>query len=273
MTQQYQDIQAIVNVEITEDDRKYVRSYVRMTHVVLAIMVISAVTMLVLWVTDGPGPWPAIIATYLMLAVYYILKHRFRSKLWSKLTVDCRPDLFLRSYLATLERAKKSKAWERHLYTVGNTLMFAGRTEDAKALLELFSKYCPNNKGRMYFTMLAMSIAYKEQNMELLTMHTQTMEQLLGQFKANGELKVFAQEAIKHSKKLELEFGGQYEELQDFISKERPPVGNLQLVKRNYHLYKIAMGLGKIEEASEYKELVLEKGGTTFYKKELSDSE
>lgn len=273
MTPQYQDIQAIVNVEITEDDRRYVRGYVRMLRIAIVVMLISVVTMLVLWVTDGPGLWLAIIATYFMLAVYYILKHRFRTKLWSKLIVDCRPDLFLGRYLATLERAKKSKAWERHLYTVGNTLMFAGRTEDAKALLELFSKYCPNNKGRMYFTILAVSIAYKEQNMELLTMHIQTMEQLLGQFKANGELKVFAQEAIKHSKKLELELGGQYEELQDFISKERPPVGNLQLVKRNYHLYKIAMGLGKTEEASEYKAVVLEKGGTTFYKQELSGSE
>lgn len=273
MTQQYQDIQAIINVEIMEDDRKYVRGYVRMTQVALVIMVISVVTMLVLWVMDGPGLWPAIIATYFMLAVYYILKHRFRSKLWSKLTVDCRPDLFLESYLATLERVKKSKAWEKHLYTVGNTLMFSGRTEDAKALLELFPKYCPNNEGRMYFTILAMSIAYKEQNMELLTMHTQTMEQLLGLFKANRELKVYAQEAIKHSKKLELELGGRYEELQDLISKERPPVGNLQLVKRNYTLYKIAMGLGKTEEASEYKAVVLKMGGTTFYKKELSGSE
>lgn len=271
MTQQYQDIQAIVNVEITEDDRKYVRSHVRMTHVVLVMMTISVAIMLFLWVTDGPGLWPAIIATYLLLAVHYILKHRFRSKLWGKLIKDCRPDLFLGRYLATLERAKKSKVWERHLYTVGNTLMFAGRTEEAKALLELFSKYCPDNWGRMYFTILAMSIAYKEQNLELMTMHAQTMEQLLVKFKPKAELKVFAQESLKNVKKLELELDGRFEELQDLLSKERPPVGNLQLVKRNYGLYKIAMGLGKTEEASEYKAVVLEKGGTTFYKKELSD--
>jgi len=270
MTQQYQDIQAIVNVEITEDDRKYVRSYVRMTHVVLAIMVISVVIMWVLWVTDGPGLWPAIIATYLLLAVHDILKHRFRSKLWSKLTVDCRPDLFLKRYLVTLERAKKSRVWETHLYTVGSTLMFAGRTEEAKALLELFHKYCTDSKGRMCFTVLAMSVAYKEQNLEGLRMHAQTVEQLLAQFKPNAQIKAIAQESLKNVKKLELELDGRYEELQDLFAQERPPVGNLQLVKRNYYLYKIAMGLGKTEEALKYKAVVVEKGGTTFYKMELS---
>ncbi len=271
MTQQYQDIQAVVNVEITEDDKKYVRSYVRKTHVVLVMMTIAVAIMLVLWVTDGPGLWPAIIVSYLLLAIHFVLKHRFRSKLWSKLTADCRPDLFMGSYLATLERAKKSKVWERHLYTVGSTLMFAGRTKEAKALLELFPKYCPDHKGRMFFVVLAMSIAYKEGDLEGLRMHAQTMEQLLGQFKPNAQLKVLAQESLKNVKKLELELDGRYEELQDLFAQERPPVGNLQLVKRNYNLYKIAMGLGKTEEALEYKSVVLEKGGTTFYKQELSN--
>ena len=149
--------------------------------------------------------------------------------------------------------------------------MFAGRTEEAKALLELFPKYCPDCKGRMFFAVLAMSIAYKERDLEGLRMHAQTVEQLLAQFKPKAQLKVLAQESLKNVKKLELELGGRYEALQDLLSKERPPVGNLQLVKRNYNLYKIAMGLGKTEEAIKYKTVVMEKGGTTFYKKELSD--
>ena len=136
-------------------------------------------------------------------------------------------------------------------------------------MLELFHKYCTDSKGRMCFAVLAMSIAYKEQNLEGLRMYAQTVEQLLAQFKPNAQIKAIAQESIKNVKKLELELDGRYEELQDLFAQERPPVGNLQLVKRNYYLYKIAVGLGKTEEASKYKAVVMEKGGTTFYKMEL----
>ena len=273
MTKQYEDIQAIVKMEITEEDRKRVRNNVRFSLVILVMMLISVVVMLALWVTDSSGLWPVIGLTYFMLAIYYIVKYKIQSKLWSKLTVDCRPDLFLQSYLTILERTKKSRHWEMHLYTVGNALLFAGRKEDAKALLDLFPQYCPDSRGRMCFTILAISVAGMEQNRELLAMHAKNLEQLLAQSKPNARFKALAQETLKSVNKLELELAGRFEELQDLLSKERPPVGNLQLVKRNYNLYKIAIRLGKKEEASEYKRVVLEKGGTTFYKQELSDSE
>lgn len=270
MTKQYEDIQAIVKMEITEEDRKSVRNKVRFTLIILVMMLILVVVMLALWVTDSLGLWPVIGLTYFMLAIYYIVKYKIQSKLWSKLTMDCRPDLFLQNYLTILERTKKSRQWEMHLYIIGNALLFAGRKEDAKALLDLFSKYCPDSKGRMCFTILAISVAGMEQNRELLAMHAKNLEQLLAQSKPNARFKTLAQETIKSAKKWELEFGGRFEELQDLIAQERPPVGNLQLVKRNYNLYKIAVGLEKMEEASEYKKVVLEKGGTTFYKIELS---
>ena len=201
MTKQYEDIQAIVKMEITEEDRKSVRNNVRLRLIILVMMLISVVVMLALCVTGSVGLWPVIGLTYFMLPIYYIIKYKYSSRLWSKLTMDCRPDLFLQSYLTALERAKKSRHWEMHLYTVANALLFAGRKEDAKALLDLFPKYCPDSRGRMCSTILAISVAGMEQNRELLAMHAKNLEQLLAQSKPNARFKTLAQETLKSAKK------------------------------------------------------------------------
>lgn len=270
MTQQYQDILSAVNIEIKDEDIKAVSKYANILKAIKVLLVALVVIVIVLLMTDSSWTWPVLIGTYAFIAVYILYRYSFSTQMLRLQTHFCRPDRFLSVYMALVAYAKEKSKWELHFYNIAISLIYLARHEDARKITDLFRKYCPTNKGKVCYTLLCIQLAYRERNAELLAKHAEALHRLVACTKLDARTKNLCSEALMLPVRLELENKGEYEELYKVFLQPVVMKSNLAEVKQKYYLYKIAVKLGKAEEAEEYKAVVLQKGGTTFYREELS---
>lgn len=185
------------------------------------------------------------------------------------MTQQCRPEEYLSLYLAMISRRMKKAGWEEVFFNVALCLIHQGNLEGAKEVAGLYSKYCFTDKGKVFYTILQMQFACLENDVVLYDKQAAIMEDLMKQVKMKKRMKSVCDKMFVLGRRMKMEVAGKYRELYEEYLQPIEEKSILAQVVQNYRLYGMATQLGMTQEAETYKAIVLEKGGTTFYKKAL----
>lgn len=277
-TPQYQDFIQSVEISATPEEQKIIKRY-HTTAMILKVISICSLSLAVLFIiansfviiTGGSSKLRFHILAYVPVIIYVIYRVSFSKKIENKLLRECDPNRFLSLYSMMLSYANK-RNWELHFYNLAINLYYAGRFEDAEKVQSLLAKYCPSNKGRLYYAMIALDLAIHKQDLEVedVVHHCLIMDELRKKVHLKRVVYFICLGKMRYPMYFQLFRDKKYEELYHGI-KIAVSLRNSLLgeVKRNYYLYKIALLLGDNEKADEHKKFVMQNGGTLWYPREL----
>ena len=155
------------------------------------------------------------------------------------------------------------------LSCIGGALFYLGNFEAAKKVLDLIRKYYDTPEGNAYKVSLYAMIAAYEKDKEEVAYCIKELETLMTQ--ANSPYMTTSYNIIsKYPLIMDAEEKGDYTKATELLQIDEK-ASELVKVNINYRLYKVAKVAGLEEEAAKHRAYVLEKGGDTFYKKELEN--
>lgn len=273
MTQQYESLREIVTIEESGKDIKSFLRYLMVRKVCwVLICVILIETLIVLFVKPAEA-WSGLLTAGIWIVLDFLIFGAYGAKKQSLMTEQCRPDKYLTVCMAEASKCKAQGKWEVLFFNIAMGLIWLGENETAEKVMELYPQYCRGEKGEIYYTVLKMRMAYGKTDGETFGQWRDKLQKLQETVKVDSATKNLCNQALDLENALELQIQGKYQKWYQELLEIPERESNLDKVSRNYNLYKAAQKLGFTEEAEQYKAVVLEKGGTTFYKKELSDSE
>lgn len=280
-TPQYQDFIQSVEITATPEEQKIIRRYYITAMVLRVISICSLLLVFFLITAHGfviitdSNKTKSHIYTYIFAfvpaMVYGIYRASFSKKVQNVLLQECDPNRVLSLY-STLVSYAKNRNWEIHFYNLAQNLYYAGRFEDAEKVQSLLLKYCPSNKGKLYYEMIGIDLAIHRQDLEVedVTSHCLIMAELGKKVKLKGTMYLIYSGKMRYPMCFQLFRDKKYEDLYNGIKIAITLKNSLLTeVKRNYYLYKVALLLGDNEKAEEHKKFVMQNGGTLWYPKEL----
>ncbi len=270
MTKQYSDIISMIDIDVQEEDKNFIAGYYKGA-MLLKIITVSACVFALFMLLHGTGE--ALLATfvaYLIAGIYILYRGRRRRQIHNVLINECNPQKMLSMYITMVSYTRRKTGWEFHLYNIGSALFYAGRFDDVKKILELFLKYCDTNKGKVFYEILCMRLAYQEGDAEQLNVHDASLREMMKITKLSDTMRLLCQESTQYPLILDLESKGEYRKIYEMYVNIYGGKGILSQVKQNYMLCRMAEKLGMEEEAQQYKAFVTEHGGGLFYASAVS---
>lgn len=273
MTQQYESLREVVKIEECKEDKEFCVRYHRV-HMVFKVLicVILIETIIALFVAPS-RMWFGLLTAGIWVVLDILFLGVYNTKKLSRLTSQCRPEKYLSVCMTEASKCKARGKWEELFYNIAMGHIYLGEDEVAEKVLELYPQYCKGGNGDIYHAVLKMRMAYGRTDGELFRQWRDQLQKLQGTAKVDLATKNLCNQALDLENVLELQLQGNYQERYQDLLEVPERESNLDQVIRNYNLYRVAKKLGFTEEAEQYKAVVLEKGGTTFYKQELSGSE
>lgn len=265
MTEQYKDIISMIDIEVREEDKKFIDNYYRGQMICKLIAIAACIFALGMQLYGTGQALLATFAAYIIAGIYVLYWGRKRKQIRHIMIHACNPQKMLSVYTALVSYSRRSTGWETHLYNIGSALFYAGRFDDVKKVLELFPKYCDTNKGKVFSGILWMRLAYEERDMEQLNAHDTELRRLMEATKLSDTMRVLCQDVLQYPVVLDLENKGEYQTIYEMYQNIYGGQGMLSQVKQNYMLYRMAEKLGMEEEARKYKDFIIEHGGSLFY--------
>ncbi|MDE7250019.1 MAG: hypothetical protein K2N82_09055, partial [Lachnospiraceae bacterium] len=237
----------------------------------LKIITVSACVFALFMLLHGTGE--ALLATfvaYLIAGIYILYRVRKRRQIRNVLINECNPQKMLSMYITLMSYGRRNTGWESHLYNIGSALFYAGRFDDVKKILELFPKYCDTNKGKVFYEILCMRLAYQEGNAEQLNVHDASLRELMQITRLSDTIRLLCQEVTQYPLILDLENKEEYRKIYEMYLNIYGGKGILSQIKQNYMLCRMAEKLGMEKEDQQYRAFVTEHGGGLFYASALS---
>lgn len=271
MMQQYKDIISTVDIQIQQEDRRSANHYHKMVSLLrnmTGIFVIFTIVSLVFHLKVQNAAFVLMMVAFLLFSWY---RRTNSAKIRNILLKDCDPVRMLSFYMALIENSKQNKVWRQHFYNICSALYYAGRFDDAKKVLSLFSKYCADNTSRFSHELLCVNFAYHEKEEAALPVHCSRLEELAKIVHPTGAFQVLYTEAMGYDALLQMENAGEYQKIYDMFRQGYTSYYDSMLseVKANYMMYQMAMAMGDERAAKWHGDFVLENGGSLWYRKEV----
>lgn len=301
MAPQYQDIISNVNITVRPEDERAADRYYKIAITLKALMLLSSIVVFICFPLifvyffvrifmhidvelDIIGIMNIVLTVMRLMCIIcliYILNKRiFFRKIKKILLVDCDPVRMLSCLTALLSHSNRTKesSWGLHFYNICVSLYYAGRFEDARKILTLFPKYCPDDDNRFKYALLSARLSYYEKDEAALYMHCQYLSERIERIKKK-DLDLFYpiyQEAMQYPILLAMEKDGAWQQAYDMLRQTntayKPSASSmLSQVKNNYLLYRMAKGMGDEQCATYHRDFVLQNGGSLWYKREIEN--
>ena len=211
--------------------------------------------------------------TFIYVLIYVGYRKKASKKILDILLEKCDPERALAAYANLISYAKSQSNWEQHFYNLGSILYYAGRIDDVKKTLSLMKEYCPNDRGKMYYEMIASTLVLDDMNQESLKHHCENMKQLSNTVRLKGKMKYIYYEKMQYPALIQMWNNGNFQELYDAILNAKNfDNTTLSKVKKNYYLYQVAKALGNDDKMIEHRDYVVKNGNGLWYCKELKKS-
>lgn len=271
MMQQYKDIISTVDIQIQQEERQLANRYyktVSLLRNMAGIFVIFTIVSLVFHLKIQDAVSVLMVAAFLLFIWY---RKTNSAKIRNILLKDCDPVRMLSFHMALIANSKQNKIWGQHFYNICSALYYAGRFDDAKKVLSLFSKYCEDNTSRFSYELLCAKFAYHDKEEAALAAHCGRLEELAKIVYPKGAFQVLYKETIGYGALLQLENAGEYQKIYDMFRQGYTSYYNSMLseVKANYIMYQMAMAMGDEQTAKQHGDFVLKNGGSLWYRKEV----
>lgn len=153
------------------------------------------------------------------------------------------------------------------LSDISNTLFYLGKFEEAKRTIDLIEKYCDTPMGNALRVFFYAMLARFNMDKEAVESCIKELDIIMSQINKPYITKSYAI-ALNYPLMIEVEERGDYAKALELLQEDEN-TSELERLSINYRLYKIAKVAGMEEEAAKHRAFVLEKGGDTFYKREL----
>jgi len=191
-----------------------------------------------------------------------------RNKAWTmNMMNECDFNKILTVNMTIARNARRSRDRKNLLPGIGNTLFYLGRFEEAKKVADLYKKNENNSVSDWYRVTLCAIIAGYEMDREIVERCIKELEELMPRVEKTNKTQEY--ESIKSIlPKMDAEEKGDYAKAKELMILSENAT-QLDKVRINYGLYKVAKVAGLDDEAAKHRDFVLENGGDTFYKREL----
>lgn len=273
MNELYKEVREIINFELdkAEEGRthKYCKNLRIIGGVLTALIVVAGILGIYCVYADIHWGFYAFLAfTLLSVVLFKVYQTKNITRLTQLANDDCCVIKPLTAYVVMLQYSRRAKNCDAVLQCIGSMLFYMGKFKECKAVAGLLEKYSDTIVGKSYrYSLLAM-VALVEKDRETVKTCIGEIETLVSQTPAQ-----YVREAFhiisKYPEILEAEESGDYAKMMELLELDDAKTFTLKKISANYRLYKVAIVAGLKEEASKHRAYVVEKGGDTFYKKEL----
>ena len=269
MMQQYKDIISTVDIQIQETDRQSANHYYKTASLlrsITGVFVIFAIVSLVFHLKMQDAAYVLMMISFLLFIWY---RKTNSAKIRNILLKDCDPVRMLSFHTALISNSSRNKVWRLHFYNTCSALYYAGRFDDAKKVLALFSKYCSDNASRFSYELLWAKLSYYEKDEAALSAHCKRLEELAKMVHPTGAFRPLYTEAMTYPVLLQLENAKEYQKLYDIFQQGYTSYYDSMIskVKANYMMYQVAMAMGDEQTAKRHRDFVLKNGGSLWYRK------
>ncbi len=273
MNELYKEVMGIINFELDKAEEERIHKYCKNLRIIggvlTALIILAGIFGIYCVYADIHWGFYAFLAFTLLSVVLFKVYQTKNITRLTRLTNDgCCVIKPLTAYVVMLQYSRRAKNCDAVLQCIGSMLFYMGKFEECKAIAGLLEKYSDTIVGKSYrYSLLAM-VALIEKDRETVKTCIEEIETLVSQTPAQYVREAF-RIISKYPEILEAEESGDYAKMMELLELDDAKTFTLKKVSTNYRLYKVAIVAGLEEEASKHRAYVLEKGGDTFYKKEL----
>lgn len=269
--QQYKDIISTVDIQIQQADRQSANRYYKTASLLRSITGIFVIFTMVSLVFRLKTQDIACVLMMISFLLFIWYRKTNSAKIRNILLRDCDPVRMLSFHMTLISNSSRNKAWRLHFYNICSALYYAGRFDDAKKVLALFSKYCSDNASRFSYELLCATLSYHEKDEAALSAHCNRLDELAKIVHPTGVFRSLYAEAMGYSILLQLENAKEYQKIYDMFQQGYTSYHDSMLseVKVNYIMYQMAMAMGDEQTAKQHGDFVLKNGGSLWYRKEV----
>lgn len=250
---------------------KYCKNLYRIADIIIsAVILLGIAAIFCIYAEIQWGFYGYIAFAIVSLILFKCYQKKYGARVNRMINDECNINKALTAYMVMARYyTRKTRKSGVLLLNIVGTLCYLGRIEEAKKVLDLIRKYCDTPEGNAYRVSMSAMIASSEKDKEAVAFYVKELETLMSQ--ANSPYMTTSYSVIsKYPLIMEAEEKGDYTAATELLQiDEKASV--LKKVNINYRLYKVAKVAGLEEEAEKHRAYVLEKGGDTFYKKELEN--
>lgn len=271
MMQQYRELISTVNIDVQPEEQQAADHYYKTAMTLKLIAIFFLVFALVSVIFSLKAKWIVYIIAILMVFLYAWYKEKSSASFRNILLNECNPQKMLSFYVALTAHSNHNKNWDTHFYNICKGLYYAGRFDDVKKVLALFSKYCSDNMSRLKYEIIRANLAFYEKDEDALLTCCDNIEKLAGMVKPKGNFNYLAVEAMTYPVLLKMENEKEYQKVYDMFQQETFSYYKSMLspVKKNYYMFKMAKAMGDEETARQHGEFILKNGGSLWYRREI----
>ncbi len=262
----YDEIFSNVSIEILDFDRKRVKRDFQLLHWIEALQIIALLIYFYLVRTQNPNQTFFLMCFLLIFLGTLFLRRYIHTCYTSILENECDTKHAISISAALLENGYR-RHWSQNVYFLAASLYYDGRFDDVKTIANLMEPYVRSDMDRMRRYFLYAKLAHHYRDLDTLYEYIQAMKNLALTMHLYGKWQHLYLEIIEYWDLLSLEMKHKYKKLyQCYQSSEAYIDTVLNEVKKNYHLAMIAKSMNDQALAKKHRAIVLEKGGTLWYK-------
>lgn len=275
MKELYNEVRQIIDFELDAAEEKYSFAYCRnlwrASGILTSLVVIGGIFGIYCIYADIHWGFYIFFAFALGSVICFkAYRKKYMKHVAQLFNDDCCVIKALTAYVVMLKHSRRGENGEALLAWIGTTLFYLGKFDECKEIVGLIEENFDTNIGKAYRCSLLAIVALYERNEETIELCKKELETAVSQMPER-----YAREAYsvisKYPEIMEAEENGNYDKMVLLLKTNNGQNTTLKKVSENYRLYKVAKAAGMEMEAAEHRAYVLEKGGDTFYKKELEN--
>ncbi len=272
MSKLYNDLINIIDFELDKDEE--IREEKQCKHENLIInalfwinIIFTAFAIFCLFEKYIWGVLPLVVSVMISVIIIKRCRRKYFERVNILINNECNFNKLLTLFLVR-SRYKTYNTKRNYilLSDISNTLFYLGKFEDAKRTIDLIEKNCDTPEGNALRVIFYAMLARFNMDKEAVESCIKELEAIIPQINTLYITKSYAK-VSKYPLMMEVEANGDYAKALELLQEDEN-TSELERLGINYRLYKIAKVAG-MEEASKHRAFVLEKGGDTFYKREL----
>lgn len=273
MTEQYRELKDSIAFDPDPKDKELIKRKRMTEKVLIGISLVSAALTGAFFLTDFRLKNTFIFVTLILLVALYLYAKGISVKATAILQDKCDPVGYLSYYAALLENAGRRSDWGAHFYNVGAALCYAGRWDDARAVLDLFSHNITDNKALFRYRLLANMLAFHDGNKDEMMKQLGKLKGTRAAIDTTGELEKLYQQGLQMPIQLDIlekkDYRMGFEAFKDTEKSEKRDDTMLDQVNRSFFLYKLAKGMQDDYLTCKYGSFVGVNGGTMDIKNQI----
>ena len=275
MSKLYKDLSDIIDFKPDKDEEALCEHNMKKVKVasdiiISAVILLGIVAIFCIYAKIQWGIYGFIVFSVVSLIFFQCYQRKYGVRVNSLLNDKCDVNKAFTAYMVMARYyVRKTPKVGALLSCIAGTLFYLGNFEEAKKVLDLICKYCDTPEGNAYRVSLYAMIKAQEKDKEAVAFYVKELETLMSQ--ANSPYMTTSYNTIsKYHLIMEAGETGDYAKATELLQTDEK-ASVLKRVNINYRLYKVAKVAGMEAEAAKHRAYVIEKGGDTFYKKELEN--